>query len=80
MRELIEGWFVEPESIVAMECITKMTESFVVEKNGFDAKSGVKVLVVGAIVDIENKVAISCMTGVRVFFNQIRLYDLLPLA
>ena len=39
LRELIEGWFVEPESIVAMECITKKTESLVVEKDGFDAKS-----------------------------------------
>ena len=73
LRELIEGWFVEPESIFAMECIKK--GFFDCGKNGFDAKSGVKVLVVGAIVDTENKVAISCMTG-----NQISLHDSLPLA
>ena len=41
-----------------MECIKK--GFFDCGEDGFDAKSGVKVLVEGAIVDTENKVAISC--------------------
>ena len=41
-----------------MECIEK--GFFDGGKNVFDAKSGVKVLVEGAIVDTENKVAKSC--------------------